>query len=127
MMPLKFEIKKRPKFSSQIVVKARKKAVEKIAELVFQELFILTSGKLGGDEDVIGMKTGSLRKSLRIDFVGDSFIAYFDPRIAEHASFVIEGTRFIKGRNIMVAAVQRVRESAEFARILKDFTREICI
>jgi hypothetical protein len=120
-MPLQFRTIKRPELSFDKIEKAKQLALEQIGNLIFQELFVLTSGRVGGDKDAVGAKTGTLRRSLRMDFIGDEVHVYFNPSEAVHAGFVIEGTRFITGRNIINTALNRVSDSQEFQQVKKDF------
>ena len=103
---IRFNVRK-PKIPDKFRInKAKEEFLQRVGNLILEELFVATSSK---GADSVGMKTGLLRKSLRMEITGDQVIVYFDPQVAPYAKFVVEGTRYIEARGILNKVLDRVQ------------------
>ena len=117
-MKLTFDFKVRTTSASRIQ-DAKQIALEKIANVLFEELFHLSSQK--------GItKSGNLRQALRVEIIDGEINAYFDTTVAPYAPFVLSGTKFIKGQDIIQTALDNIREHPEYLSAIKELVRK-CI
>ena len=117
-MKLSYELKART-VSTSVLQDAKKVALEKIANLLFEELFHLSSQK--------GItKSGNLRQALRVEIVDNEITAYFDTSVAPYAPFVLSGTKFIKGQDIIQTALDNIREHPEYLKTIRELMHK-CI
>lgn len=90
------------------------KDADDIASQVLQEARRLCSRRsVRNSEETLGVKTGRLRQSLRKRMIQmpDGSVeveVYFDPGVAPHAKWVIQGTRQIKPHPILEEAAMNV-------------------
>jgi hypothetical protein len=121
---IKFNVTRKQSLTPYNINKAKEAFLLEVGELLFTELFVATSSS--GPES-LGIKTGRLRQSLRMNMTTDSVEVYFDPHVAAHAGYALQGTRFIKPRNILENSLQRVLEGNAYAQAKTKFMQSLGI
>lgn len=113
----------RPQILTQTSIeKIKNTFLREVGELLFTEMFIATSAS---GPVSLGVKTGRLRKALRMNIINNTVEVYFDPRVAEHAIYALKGTRYIASRNILENVLQRVLGGPQFAQAKTKMMRSL--